>query len=101
MAGKALPMDTTASKDSTPREESNNADMKDPKKKLSSQNSGNSESGRRRSLLPSWHNLKGGDGSRSKSKDRDHSESRGKAAMAAAVFKKTASSAIGRASSNL
>ena len=104
MAGKPLPMDTShTSKDTNvSMESSNNLDMKDVKKKLSSQNSGSSESGsRRRSLLPSWHNLKvGGDGSRSKSKDREYLESRGKAAMAAAVFKKTASSAIGRASSN-
>ena len=100
MAGKALPMDTVASKESS-LGDSNNSDIKDAKKKLSSQNSGSSESGRRRSLLPSWHNLKvGGDASRSKSKDRDQSEPRGKAALAAAVFKKTASSAIGRASSN-
>ena len=101
MAGKPLPMDTTASKESNPIEEPINTDTKESKKKLASQGSGSSESGRRRSLLPSWHNLKvGGDGSRSKSKDRDHSESRGKAGLAAAVFKKTAASAIGRGSSN-
>ena len=101
MAGKPLPMDTLAPKESA-QENSNNSDQKDSKKKLAFQNSGSSESGRRRSLLPSWHNLKGGgDSSRSKSKDRDHSESRGKAAIAAAVFKMTASSAMGRASSNL
>ena len=101
MAGKPLPMDTTSTKEYNVAEEPNSVDTKDSKKKLASQNSGSSESGRRRSLLPSWHNLKvGGDGSRSKSKDRDHSESRGKASLAAAVFKKTASSAMGRASSN-
>ena len=100
MAGKPLPMDTNSSKEANAVEESNVTDAKDSKKKLASQSSGSSESGRRRSLLPSWHNLKvGGDGSRSKSKDRDHSESRGKAGFAAAVFKKTASSAIGRGSS--
>ena len=89
MAGKPLPMDTLASKEST-SEETNNVGSKDLKKKPSSQNSGSNEPGRRRSLLPSWHNLKiGGDSSRSKSKDREHSEPRGKASMASAVFKKT------------
>ena len=89
MAGKPLPMDTLASKESA-SEETSNAGLKDSKKKPSSQSSGSNEPGRRRSLLPSWHNLKiGGDSSRSKSKDREHSESRGKASMASAVFKKT------------
>ena len=104
MAGKPLPMDTLApssKNNNSSGGSSNNQDAKDTKKKITSQNSGSSDSGRRRSLLPSWHNLKvGRDGSRSKSKDREHSDSSGKAAISAALLK-TASSAIGRASSNL